>query len=196
MENLPSPDNIKMAQCVARAIGIEPNVFPYYDNDNVNKLSLLKLTDPIDRNVGIYMTIGLSDHENLVEVANGTENIPVELFMASYKNFEKAPNILATAGFFIIKDNYECRPGNVFKHMVDLYYKETAMKHIYFTYPFLWQDKLDELVLESKKVEFLLMIPCSDAEVDYKHQYGNAALEKLFQDKDIDIYDLDRKSVV
>ena len=192
----PSPDNIKMAQFVAKAIGIEPNVYPYYDDNRDNKLSILSLIDPIDRNVGVYMTIGVSDHENLVDVPGGKQDIPVELFLACYKQFDKAPNILSTIGFYITKDKYECRPGNVFKHMIDIYYKNTDMKHVYFTEPFLWQDKLESLQLENKEVNFLLIIACSDAEVEYKLKNGNEALEQLLQDKGIDIYDLNRKSVI
>lgn len=192
----PSPDNVKMAQFVAQAIGIEPHVYPYYDNDRSHELHILQLTDPIDPNVGINMTVGLSDHENLVAVEGGHQNIPIELFMASYKEFEQAANVLSTTAFYIWKDKYECRPGNVFKHMVDMYIKDTDMKHIYFTQPFLWEDKLDQLQLGSKKVAFLLMIPCSDAEVHYKLQHGDDAFEQLLQDNDIDIYDLNRKSVI
>jgi antitoxin YqcF len=192
----PSPDNIKMARFVAGAIGFEPNVYPYYDNDRTHELSILNLIDPIDPNVCIYMTIGVSDHENLVAVKDGHENIPIELFFATYKQFDKARNILATVGFYIVKDKYECRPGNVFKNMINMYYTETDMKHIFFTSPYLWQDKLEGLELDYKKVHFLLMIPCSDAEVDYKLKHGDDALETLFEDNDIDIFDLNRKSLL
>jgi hypothetical protein len=196
MSEKPSADNIKMVQFVAKAVGFEPHVYPYYDNDRSHELSILKLTDPIDPNVGIYMTIGVSDCENNVETNDGYENIPVELFMACHKEFDKATNILATTGFYITKDKYECRPGAVFMHMVDMYYTNTAMKHIYFTTPFLWEDKLEQLELDSKEVSFLLLIPISDTELEYKQQNGDDALETLFEDNEIDIYDLNRKSVV
>ncbi len=192
----PTPENIKMAQAVAKAIGIEPQVYPYYDNDRTNQLDLLKLTDPIDLEVGIYFTIGLSDHENLVEVKNGQEDIRVELLAAAYKQFDYAPNLMSTAAFYVMKDKYECRPGSVFKQLVAMYDKDTEMKHIYFTEPFLWQDKLAALDPAVKKAAFLLLIPISDAELDYKLQHGDDALEALFEEKDINIYDLKRGSII
>jgi hypothetical protein len=192
----PSADNIKMARFIAGAIGFGPHVHPYYDEDESHKLSVLSLVDPIDHNVSIYCTIGLSDSENKVEVKGAFENIPVELFMTGYKKFDKVSNVLSTTGFFIMKDKYECRPGAVFKYMIDYYYKGLTMRHAYFTSPFLWQEKLDQLELDSKKVSFLMIIPISDAELDYKIQHGDDALENLLQDNEIDFYDLNRPSVV
>ncbi len=191
----PSADNIKMARFIAGAIGFEPHVNPYYDEDESHKLSLLSLVDPIDRNVNIYCTIGLSDYKNRVEVKDGFENIPVELLMTGYKQFDKVPNVLSTTCFFIMKDGYECRPGSVFKYMLDYYYKGLTMRHVYFTSPFLWQEKLDQLELESKQVAFLLIIPISDAELDYKIRHGDEALEDLLQENEINFYDLNRPSV-
>lgn len=192
----PTPENVRLAQAVAKAIGIEPQVFPYYDNDRKNHVDILKLTDPVDTEVGIYVSVGLSDHENLVEVRDGHDDIRVELLAAAYKRFEYAPNVLSTAAFYIIKDKYECRPGGVFKHLVAMYDKGSAMKHIYFTAPFLWQDKLAALDPAVKKAAFLLLIPISDAELDYKLQHGDEALETLFEENEINIYDLERSSVV
>lgn len=186
-----------MARFIAGAIGIEPNVWPYYDDDRSHELSMLKLTDPIEQGVGIYSTIGLSDHENNVEVTGGVQNIPVELMMAVEKRFDKAANILATSAFFVMKDKYEARPGSVFKHMVTYYYKNIDMKHIYLVEPWLWEEKLDQLTLDTKKVAFLMLVPISDAEVDYKLQHGDKALQELlFEEHQIDFYDLKRKSVL
>lgn len=53
----PSQDDIKMARFIAGAIGIEPAVYPYYDDSRTNQLDILKLTDPIDNNVGITVQL-------------------------------------------------------------------------------------------------------------------------------------------
>jgi hypothetical protein len=188
----PSADNIKLGKFVAGALGFEPHVYPYFDKTEENKLSVLSLADPIDQNVKIYCTIGVSDHPNIINATN----IPIELLLATYKKYDKAPNILSTCGFYISKDGFECRPGTVFMRMVELYYKDTEMKHIYFTEPFLWQEKLEQLTLENKKVTFLFCIPISDKELQYKQENGDDALESLLQEHEIDFYDINRKSVI
>jgi len=43
---------------------------------------------------------------------------------------------------------------------------------------------------------FLLAIPISDAELQYKNQNGLSALESIFEEKNVDIFDLDRASVL
>jgi len=191
-----SQDNIKLARFLAGAIGFEPNVYPYYDDGESHQIDILSLKDPIDELVGIYSSIGLSDYENLVAVSDGKNNIPIELMMTAYTRFESATNILSTCCFYIIKDKFECRPGAVFMRMVEFYIKDSPMKHIYFTSPFLWQEKLDQLHLDSKHVAFLLCIPISDRELQYKLEHGDDALESLFQDNEINIYDLYRESVL
>jgi hypothetical protein len=62
--------------------------------------------------------------------------------------------------------------------------------------PFLWEDKLTSLKLASKTVHFLLCVPITEAELAFKIRNGTSALEKLFEEQEINIFDLDRKSVV
>ncbi len=190
-------ENIKLARFLAQAIGSEPRVHAYYDDDKQQKLDLLSLTAPVDSEVGIYCTIGLSDYPNMVEVNNGEKrNIPIEFIFTASKAYEKVPNILAACAFYIMKDKYECRPGTIFIGIPQFYYPELSMKHIYFTEPFLWQDELEHLKLDSKKVTFLLCLPISEEELQYKLKYGDEALETLFEDNEIDVYDLNRASVL
>jgi hypothetical protein len=185
----PSQDDIKMARFIAGAIGFEPAVYPYYDDSRTNQLDILKLTDPIDNNVGIYCTIGVSNYPNLV----GEKNIPVELLLTAYKKFDKAANVLSTCGFYITKDRFECSLGGVFMRMIQFYYKDIEMKHIFFVEPFLWAEKLYQMHLENKEVNFSLCIPISDKELEYKLEKGSSALENLLQKNKTDIYDLERK---
>lgn len=193
-----SQDHVKIAKFVAGAIGLEPHVYPYYDNDRDSSIDVLDLVDPLDRNVKFYCSVGVSDCPNIIEMKDGsTINIPVELLIAAYKDFEKAPNILSTCGFYMINDRRECQPGSVYKRMVETYYPGSDMKHIMFTRPFLWEDKLEPLQVGDKNVSFLLCIPVSDAELEYRNDNGVNALESLlFGQKNIDIFDLDRKSVL
>lgn len=70
------------------------------------------------------------------------------------------------------------------------------MKHIMFTPPFLWEDKLSRVEIDNRKIYPLLLVPISDKELEYKNKYGTDALEILFENEAIDIFDIKRKSVV
>lgn len=192
----PSQDNIQLAHAVAAAIGIDPQVYAYHDESKQNTLHILNCKDPLDQNSTIYCTIGLSDHPNEIELSDGSlKNIPVELLIAGNNSHPQWANILSTAGFFVTKNKWTCQPGAVFKSVINKYYK-APLKHVLFVEPFMWQDKLDNMKLSDKKVAFLLLVPISDAECAYREKNGFDALETLFMEREIDITDLNRASVV
>lgn len=48
------------------------------------------------------------------------------------------------------------------------------MKHLYFTAPYLWEDKLEDFRVDDKVVNFLLAIPISDHELEFKNKNGSS----------------------
>ena len=50
--------------------------------------------------------------------------------------------------------------------------------------------------IDNRNIYPLLLVPISDKELDYKNKYGTDALETLFENEAIDIFDIKRKSVV
>jgi len=191
-----SQDNIKIAQFVAKAIGFKPQVYPYWDNDKTLSIDILDVEDPINKLVKFYCTIGVSDSPNLINLKEEKQNIPVEILFSAYSKFKKAPNILASSSFYLMKNRWYIQPGTVFKDIVNDYYPTSEMKHLLFTRPFLWYDKLSELQLETKKINWLFMIPVSQKELEYKLNKNTEKLENLLQEKEIDIFDLERRSVL
>ncbi|MFK8264751.1 suppressor of fused domain protein [Capnocytophaga canimorsus] len=193
----PNKENIAYAQFLAKAIGINPRVFPYYDNHKINFIDILSVDDPLNTENSFYSTIGLSDFPNKIEMNdNSMLNIPVELLMCGYKKYDKIRNILATVSFYISKNKWTCQPGTVFENIVSDYYV-SQMQHIMFVRPFLWEDKLSDLKFGEKKIHCLLCIPISEKELRFKEENGLTSLEKmLFQQKNIDIFDIERESVL
>ena len=122
-------------------------------------------------------------------------NIPVELLMTGYKVYDRIPNILSTCAFYLSKNKWTCQPGRVFMRMLDFYYKK-EMQHVMFIDPFLWANKLEPLKLENKTVNWLLAMPISESELQYKIANGYDELQKLFIKNDVNMFDLDRKSVI
>ena len=190
-----SKENKELAKYITTIVGINWTVCSYGDDNNENSIDIFTCDDPIDLEVKFYGTIGLSDYPNVIEMNSGDLNIPVELLMTGYKSYDKIPNILSTCAFYLLKDKWTCQSGSVFMRMVDFYYKK-EMQHIMFVEPFLWADKLVPLKLESKTVHWLLGVPVSEAELQYKIKNGLNALETLFEENEVDIFDLDRKSII
>lgn len=140
-----------------------------------------------------YSTIGLSGHS----IDQTVDNLPlrVEIVGACASGYECFPNILGSCAFNIINTKFTCYPGAIFQNVVKYYIPDSPMKHILFTPPFLWEDKLTTINFDDKKVAWLLAVPISDKEFEYAKKYGTDALENLFEEHQIDIFDLKRKSV-
>lgn len=155
------------------------------------------MVDPIDTNVRIYSTIGLSDYSNSIEMKDGTfKNFPVELFIVGYEHFTDIANIAASVSFCISKDKWTCQPGTIFRNVVSNYYN-SDMKHIMFISPYLWADKLEELNFGNKRIYCLLLVPISDQELAFSRENSPDTLEELLLGiKNIDLYDINRTSVL
>ena len=76
------------------------------------------------------------------------------------------------------------------------YFQMTTVPHLYFSAPFLWEDSLKTLECGTKNVSWLMVIPISDSELKFLTLNVDDALESLFEKKQIDIFDLNRPSVL
>jgi hypothetical protein len=170
-------------------LGVDSKVVRYGDDSNDKSIFILECPDPTDEKVMFYSTIGLMDFP--------TDSIKYEILLTGYASFECAGNILSSTAFFVIKDNWKIGNGVVFETLVEMFLPNNKdMKHVLFTSPFLWEDKLEEFKVKNEEVLFLLAVPISDAELQYKNQNGLSALESIFEEKNVDIFDLDRVSVL
>jgi len=188
-----SEENKKIARKLASTLGGKPSVNRYWDEAEKSFVDLVACTNQPCEGVTSYGTIGLSDYPL---IHDGSEfPVRLELVGASANSFLDFPNILTTAAFYIINDQWFCCPGAILQNAVDLYDKSLDMKHLMFVPPFLW-DELQTTQYESKSVTWLLVVPISENERQYAKDNGTDALEYLFEKHQIDIYDLSRRSIL
>lgn len=187
-------ENKAIAKTLADALGFDPSVRRYRDDINELDLALFTCTDPVDSNVRFYSTVGLSDYPTYQD---GKEfPTRVEVLGAAYKDAKDFPNVLSTIGFYSIREKFFCSPGSVLQNAVQMYDRDTELPHILFSDPYLWEDKLKTLTFDTKTVAWVLAIPISENELQYREKHGTKALEELLEKNEIDIFDLHRKSVV
>jgi antitoxin YqcF len=141
-----------------------------------------------------YGTVGLSDYSLL---DRGTEYPGrCELVGACASTYQRFGNIISSCAFNIMKDQEFAYPGRIFGRVVAMYHRSLQMRHVMFTQPFLWDEELGTAELPGKTVAFLLAVPISDAELQYARSFGAGALGDVFEREQIDIFDLERHSVV
>lgn len=174
-------------------LGKLTNVIEYHDDRNIKKINILLVENSLGEGVKACATIGLNKTDLGMSVED--KRLRVELLAAAYQNDNNlCQNILSTTAFEVM-DRGECKPEYIAKNIVSMYKKDTDMKHVLLVDPFLWED-IGTLDIEGLIITWLLVVPISQAELDYSTENGTDALLDLFEEKQIDIYDINRKSVL
>jgi antitoxin YqcF len=188
-----SASNRTIARTAAAAFGGKPSVTRYWDDNHHSSVDILACLDQPTEGVTSYATLGLSDTPLLQDGAEFP--VRVELLGACAGNVDFFPNVLSTAAFYVINDRLFCQPGAIFPRVVEMYDPEITMKHLMFVSPFVWGDAPQTLELPDKTVAWLLAVPISDGERHYAETNGAEALEDLFEQAQVDVFDIDREPV-
>ncbi|SES45110.1 suppressor of fused domain protein [Psychrobacillus sp. OK032] len=186
-------ENKIIARTALETFGGKPSVSKHWDNDSVSNVDILATIDRPYDGVTSYSTIGLSDYS--IGYSVDEKPLRIEIVGAGATIFEFFPNIISTCAFNIINTKLPISHGGIFKDVVKMYYTDSDMEHVLFTSPFLW-EKLQSIDFPDKKVTWLLAVPISTKEYLYAEKEGTEALEDLFEKKQIDIFDLRRKSAL
>jgi hypothetical protein len=184
-------DNARAAhQELTRIWGSKPKVFRHGDGAEKNFIMIADHDDSPVRGVRAVGTLGLSDHDL------GGGSLRVELVGAFPASFQEAPNIAATCAFNGFKDGLPIRPDSVHRNVMGLYLPKSTVPHVLLTDPFLWDDGPATLELGAMTIAWLMMVPISETELAFANSNGVGMLTSIFEERQIDIFDLNRMPVV
>jgi hypothetical protein len=186
-------DNKLIARTVAKVFGTKPSVSRYWDDNHKSYVDLLVCCDSPTKNVNSYSTVSLSDYPIGIV---GEMQLGVEIVAACQKTFLELPNALATCAFNIINSGYTCSPGTIFPNVIKMYNQQLTMKHALFVSPFLWEENFSSLTFKTKKIAWLMMVPISESEFNHAREKSVDDLENIFKVKQINIFDINRKSAI
>ncbi|WP_399627949.1 suppressor of fused domain protein [Sporosarcina sp. SG10008] len=188
-----SNENKIIAKSALQALGGKPSVSKFWDDSNVSNIDLLStINRPFD-GVTSYSTIGLSNHS--IGFTVDETPLRIEIVGASATEYGQFSNVLATCAFCIINSKFSVFHGEVFRDIIKMYYPNSEMKHMLFVSPFLWEE-LKTIDFPNKKVAWLLAVPISENEYLFAQEKGTDSLEELFGKGKIDIFDLERESIL
>ena len=191
----PSADNKLVVRHAAAAFGGKPQVAEYHHDTLPLSVDLLWCDGQPCEGVTAYSTVRLSDHIMYTEM--GAEfPTRLELAAACRSEFDQFANVLASASFHIIRTRSVYSPGSVLRDYVREYYAASTVPHLYLTAPYLWEGTLTSVDCEAKKVSWLLAVPISEAEHAFLGENGEEALEALLEEDEVNIFDLNRPSVI
>jgi len=188
-----SAANKQLARTVADRFGQRPRITRFRDEHETRWVDIAQATDSPVAGVTSYATLGLSDWPLMDD---GQEYpVRVEFLGACAGSYNQFANVLSTAAFNVIKDDWFVYPGRIFPDVVAMYYPAFPMKHLLFVPPFLWEESFSTQEFPDKTVAWLFAVPISEDEMQYARIDGADALEELFEHKQIDVFDLERTSV-
>ncbi|MHC2065922.1 suppressor of fused domain protein [Bremerella sp. T1] len=191
----PSAEDKKVAKHASAAFGGSPSVAEYLHDTESLSVDILSCENRPCDGVTSYSTIGLSRFPMFAE--NQPElSIRLELAGACASQSDLYANVMASVAFCVMQTKKMYMPGSIMQKYVSEYCQFTTVPHLYFTAPFLWEDSLTSLDLGGESVVWLLLVPISDSELHFLFQHGDDALESLFEEEQIDIFDLSRMPVV
>jgi hypothetical protein len=184
-----SDSNKALAAKIITVFGVKPRISRYWDEEEKSFIDVMVCEHSPQKNVFTYATLGLSDYT----IQN--KRTRVEFVGAFGAVFEEPERIISTAAFCVINSKWEIFPGAVFPDVVSMYRENSDMKHLLFCPPFLWDDLVTQ-EFSDKTVSWLMLVPISENEYQFAERNGSDALEDLFVEKQIDVFNLDRSSVV
>ncbi|MCR8858481.1 suppressor of fused domain protein [Bacillus pseudomycoides] len=183
-----------IAKSALKAFGSNPVVSKYWDDNSISNIDILSTRDRPCEGVTSYSTIGLYMHS--IGRSIDEKSLRVEIVGASATTYNNYTNVLATCAFCLINSKMSIYPGQIFLDVLKFYYPNSEMKHMFFVPPFLWEDQLQTIDFPDKKVAWLLAVPISEKEYLFAQQNGSTKLEDLFEQNEIDIFDIERESVL
>lgn len=184
-----------LAKHIAAALCVErPPIFQFWDDDRLKDIHVIEAADRPQPGVKTFATVGLSEYPLMNQGREFSSR--VELVGACGIAHSEYANVIATLAFCVINSGWFCAPGIIFPDVMAMYNLSSTMDDIYFADPFLWDDRLKSTDIDGVKTAWLLAVPVSKAETAYAAEHGSDQLQKLFEQKNIDVYDLNRPSVV
>lgn len=183
-------------------IGRFARVTGYNSEDNRTVVLIASAPDAPQPGLTTVATVGLGQRDNGLTGESGRP-LRVELITSGRSEYEFLAGGLANAGLNVATGQYQARPGLVFPNIFSEYDPRVTTPHGLLWYPFPWGDQFDGLELEGVSVEWLLIIPITQSEIQFIADNGpgftGAGVEKLidaFEREETDIWDFTRQSAV
>lgn len=185
-----------MIKAISSYLGGEQKAFSYQEPDAQYKLDILYAKSSPNRNYLTACTLGLVNRTTGYKDSKTDKNIRAELIMSSYGGTDMIGKILSTAGIGIYTTNIRYGYGTVLKGVLEGYYPNGEMKHLFLILPPpIWGKPFELVEAEGETITFLYALPISQAELEYVSEHGIDDLQNRFVEENIDMFDLERKSI-
>jgi hypothetical protein len=158
--------------------------------DDNEHIQIIKFLNNPQKKVSTFLTLGLSHH--LLSMPSGKE-CRQELLFSVYDKFnsEDVASMLIMFSKLIISSHKAVLRGGIEKIGKSIL-PNVKTSYLFASVPFIFAETFDLLKETNPPVMFPLLIPLHSTEVNYISMNGRESFEKMFEEKDPDIFDLNR----
>lgn len=173
-----------------------PEVTTVKNDDESLELDVAVMNDFPEEGIRSFSTLGLSDTEILDDDGNALD-FRVEIFAADDTGTNIIPDLLFEI-YAHMKDDPEwnCIPGSTLEDVIEIWLPDSPMKHVYFAPCFLVEELSEMHHFDQDEVIWVMMIPISQKELEFLLENGDDAFDDLMEQKEVNILDLNRSSVL
>lgn len=180
------------AKSYLKIFSAKPSVYRYYNVDGSKFIDILSVQYHDYPNIVFYSTLGLANTD--FGIVSGNKSMRVELICAFYKNYEKAPNLLAQAAFECI-DLGRMKPNFIISGIGkenDIF----ELPDIWIKYPNLLANGNISHEFDDVIITVLQILPISENEKHVMLEQSPEVLEDLFVKRDIDQFSHNRPRII
>ena len=148
--------------------------------------------DGVLKGCKVFASLGLTHYEfDVQDVA--------EVVLVTDDGFDDCPAILANTLFYMINDQLKMTRGasvKGIKYINEDFYSRYSKDALYFTTPFGFPAEFSEVDSGYVKGKVYMAFLISDDEAGYLKQFGFEKFEDLLEKQDVDVFDIDRDSII
>ncbi|MDO8296281.1 MAG: suppressor of fused domain protein [Caulobacter sp.] len=185
-------ENREIGRVAAEIFGGEQNVHTWWDPDRRHNVDILSCVGSPEPDVTAYVTLTLSNHP----LPSMTDDLRVELMGSCDSAVDRFPEVMASCAFNIIENAPVIGPGVVFPGAISFHGLSSTMEHALFLPPFLTDASRQTLVLPTRTVAWLRLLPISEAEFQHVAAHGFMSLLDVMNVARPNVYDINRASVL
>jgi len=176
-----------------RALGPHSSRRFRHATDAGRGVEVLRFGDQPERGVVTYASLGLCDHPWYE-----AHRPRLEILLGTTVDDAVVPQIVANCAFHVMDKQFFPEPGTVVRDIIAVLHAGSLserLPHVYFMDPSPWRMILP-LEVGPPRLEVVAAVPVSEPEYRYWRNFGSRELERVFEQSGVDLFDLERASVV
>jgi hypothetical protein len=188
-----SPDDLKILETLTDVIGEVKTTRHLHEHDG-RRMDIVMSENSPRAGVNSYSTIGLSVIP--IGYLSGSVYLGAEIVSAAGAELVNYMDVLAACVDDILHSKFRLFPGAVYKNAFNGTYPDLCVKHLIFDTPQGWEKDLLTLGLGTRQAAWIMAVPVTEAELRLYSDSESGELQEQFEARHVDLYDLNRSSVV